>query len=84
MFLSICFSLSKHNINILLLNFICSVSSSYHGKINSKNEKNKKYPSVRKVARTTGTTPMPLPVVVKTLVVVVRKKEKLVKAKPKH
>ena len=54
------------------------------GKSIQKMRKTKKYPSFRKVTRTTGTTPMPLPVVLKTSVVVVRKKEKLVKAKPKH
>ena len=48
------------------------------GKSNQKIEKHKKYSSARKVTRTTRTAPMPLPVVVKALVGVVRKKKKLV------
>ena len=51
------------------------------GRSNQKIEKHKKYSSVRKVTRT---APMPLPVVVKALVVVVRKNKKLVTVKSKQ
>ena len=54
------------------------------GRSNQKIEKHKKYSSVRKVTRTTRTAPMPLPVVVKALVVVVRKNKKLVTVKSKQ
>ena len=50
MFSSSCFSLSKHNIIVLILKCTCVefIPSSYHGKIKPKKRKNKKYTNVRK------------------------------------